>query len=86
MQAGSPDGGAEGRSRTLHAAQQGQWPWLTGFPRAWSAPSPAELATRLSEKENEYAREFFVLSGSHLKTVAANHLPEAFNSLVGRAL
>ena len=39
----------------------------------------------MSDKETNYAREFFVLSGSHLKSTAANHLPEAFASIVRSA-
>jgi GINS complex subunit 4 len=45
----------------------------------------ADLAARLSDKESNYAREFFVLSGSHTKSLVANHLPEAFASLVRSA-
>lgn len=37
----------------------------------------ADVAARLSEREAQYARDFFVLFGSHMKAAAANHLPGA---------
>ncbi|KAL4859359.1 DNA replication complex GINS protein SLD5 [Chlorella vulgaris] len=45
----------------------------------------ADIAARLSEREAQYARDFFVLFGSHMKAAAANHMPEAFSSLVRQA-
>lgn len=37
----------------------------------------ADVAARLSEREAQYARDYFVLFGSHMKAAAANHLPGA---------
>lgn len=37
--------------------------------------APADIAARLSEKEAGFARDYFVLFGSHMKAAAANHLP-----------
>ncbi|KAI7837340.1 hypothetical protein COHA_008855 [Chlorella ohadii] len=45
----------------------------------------ADMAARLSDKESQFARDYFVLFGSHMKAAAANHLPEAFSSLVRQA-
>ncbi|PSC76212.1 DNA replication complex GINS SLD5 [Micractinium conductrix] len=45
----------------------------------------ADIAARLSDKESTFARDYFVLFGSHMKAAAANHLPEAFSSLVRQA-
>ena len=36
---------------------------------------PADIAARLSDKEAGFARDYFVLFGSHMKAAAANHLP-----------
>lgn len=33
------------------------------------------MAARLSDKESQFARDYFVLFGSHMKAAAANHLP-----------
>jgi len=35
------------------------------------------MAARLSDKESQFARDYFVLFGSHMKAAAANHLPGA---------
>ena len=36
------------------------------------------MAARLSDKESQFARDYFVLFGSHMKAAAANHLPGAW--------
>ena len=36
-----------------------------------------DMAARLSDKESQFARDYFVLFGSHMKAAAANHLPGA---------
>lgn len=40
----------------------------------------ADIAARLSEREAQYARDFFVLFGSHMKAAAANHMPGGYGS------
>lgn len=43
-----------------------------------SIPRPAaDVAARLSVKEAQFARDYFVLFGGHMKAAAANHLPGA---------
>lgn len=45
--------------------------------RARVADATADIAARLSDKEAQFARDYFVLFGSHMKAAAANHLPGA---------
>lgn len=45
----------------------------------------SDVAARLSPKEVQFARDYFVLFGAHMKAAAANHLPDAFSSLVRQA-
>lgn len=42
----------------------------------------ASLKARLSEREDAYAQEYFMLHGTHLKQTVGSQLPEAFSSLV----
>ena len=42
----------------------------------------AGVKARLSEREDAYAQEYFMLQGTHLKQTIGSQLPEAFASLV----
>lgn len=44
-----------------------------------------EFKDRLSPKEDSYAQEYFILLGGHFKGAIANHLPDAFASIVKQA-